>query len=396
MNRPAFELAGIFRQHGEAYRATHKLPLQQLRVMRAIEVCRTAALGGHVEKCSQCDLTRIAYNSCRNRHCPKCQNAERADWLESRKSQLLPVEYFHLVFTIPEELARVAFYNKEIVYSILFSAASETLLTIARDPKHLGAEIGFFAILHTWGQNLLHHPHVHCVVPGGGFSPDHDRWIGCKPGFFLPVRVLSRLFRRLFLEALEDAFYQGKLCFFGETESLRDAIAFASCLASHQNREWVVYSKPPFGGPGQVLEYLGRYTHRVALSNERILGVSNSEVTFQWKDYRHKDKQKSGALTIPANEFIRRFLIHTLPPGFPRIRHFGFLANRHRREKLVLCRQLLHTEITELLPSTEQRGELRQALRPAQPTRCPSCGSAMVRLGSVPPYLWPARPPDSS
>lgn len=396
MSRPAFELAGIFRHHGDAYRKAHNLPLQQLRLMRAIEVCRTAALGGHVEKCSQCDLTRIAYNSCRNRHCPKCQNSERADWLESRKAELLPVEYFHVVFTIPEQMARIAFYNKEVVYSILFQAASETMLTIARDPKHLGAEIGFFAILHTWGQNLLHHPHVHCVVPGGGLSPDHDRWIGCKPGFFLHVRVLSRLFRRLFLEALEDAFYQGKLCFFGETESLRDAIAFAACLVSQENREWVVYAKPPFGGPGRVLEYLGRYTHRVALSNERILDMSNGEVTFQWKDYRHKDRQKSRVMTLPADEFIRRFLIHTLPPGFPRIRHFGFLANRHRREKLTLCRVLLTTAIAELLPSTEQSRQLEQALVSPPPARCPGCGGAMIRLGHVPAYLWPNRPPDSS
>jgi hypothetical protein len=395
VSRPAFELAGIFRRYGEAYRSAHKQPLPQLRVMRAIEVCRTAALGGHVEKCSQCDLTRIAYNSCRHRHCPKCQNSERADWLESRKAELLPVEYFHVVFTIPEELARIAFYNKEVVYNILFQAASETLLTIARDPEHLGAEIGFFAILHTWGQNLLHHPHVHCVVPGGGFSPDYDRWIGCKPGFFLPVRVLSRLFRRLFLEALEDAFYRGKLSFFGETESLRDAIAFAACLVSQENHEWVVYSKPPFGGPCQVLEYLGRYTHRVALSNERILGVSNGEVTFQWKDYRHKDKQKSRVMTLPADEFIRRFLIHVLPPGFPRIRHFGFLANRHRSEKLTLCRQLLTTAVADLLPSTEQCRQLDEALFSLPPARCP-CGGTMIRLGPVPAYLWPNRPPDSS
>jgi len=363
--------------------------------MRAIEVCRTAALGGHVEKCSQCNLTRIAYNSCRNRHCPKCQNSERADWLKSREAELLPVEYFHVVFTIPEQMARIAFYNKEVVYSILFQAASETLLTIARDPKHLGAEIGFFAILHTWGQNLLHHPHVHCVVPGGGLSPDYDRWIGCKPGFFLPVRVLSRLFRRLFLEALEDAFYQGKLCFFGETESLREAFAFAACLVSQENREWAIYAKPPFGGPAQVLEYLGRYTHRVALSNERILGVSNGEVAFQWKDYRHKDKQKSRVMTLPADEFIRRFLIHALPPGFPRIRHFGFLANRHRREKLTLCRQLLTTAITELLPSAAQCRQLEEALVSPRPARCP-CGGSMIRLGPVPAYFWPHRPPDSS
>lgn len=239
MSRPAFELAGIFRQYGETYRKAHKLPLEQLRVMRAIEVCRTASLGGHVEKCGQCDYTQISYNSCRNRHCPKCQNTERAKWLESRNAELLPVEYFHVVFTLPEELARVAFYNKEVVCGILFGAASETLLTIARDPKHLGAEIGFFAVLHTWGQNLQHHPHVHCVVPGGGLSPDHERWISCPPGFFLSVHVLSRLFRRLFLDALEDAFYAGKLRFSGETEFRQDASAFAECLVSHENREWV-------------------------------------------------------------------------------------------------------------------------------------------------------------
>ena len=396
MSRPAFDVAGIFQQYGEAYRQRHPLPVQQLRVMRAIEVCRTAALGGHVEKCGQCDFTRIAYNSCRNRHCPKCQNAERAQWLEDRKAELLPAEYFHVVFTMPAELAQIAFYNKAIVYGILFQAASQTLLTIARDPQHLGAEIGFFAILHTWGQNLLPHPHVHCVVPGGGLSSDYDRWIGCQPGFFLPVRVLSRLFRRLFLEALEDAFYEGKLCFFGETEYLREGLAFAHFLLSQENREWVVYAKPPFGGPAQVLEYLGRYTHRVALSNERILGVSDDAVTFQWKDYRHKDKRKSRVMTLPAEEFIRRFLIHTLPPGFQRIRHFGFLANRHRSEKLTLCRQLLGAAVTELLPGAEQCSALQQALQPAQPAHCPCCGSAMIRLGPVPAYLWPSRPPDTS
>jgi hypothetical protein len=395
VSRPAFELAGIFRQHGEAYRKAHRLPLQQRRVLRAIEVCRTAVLGGHVEKCSRCDRTRIAYNSCRNRHCPKCQNTERAHWLQSRKAELLPVEYFHVVFTIPEQLARIAFYNPAVVYGILFRAASETLLTVARDPKHLGAEIGFLAILHTWGQNLLHHPHVHCVVPGGGLSPDYDRWIGCKPGFFLPVRVLSRLFRRLFLEAIQQAFEKGDLSFFAQLEPLRDPAAFAEYLAPLGSREWVVYAKPPFGGPPQVLDYLGRYTHRVALSNERILGVSNGEVTFQWKDYRHKDKQKSRLLTLPADEFIRRFLIHTLPAGFPRIRHFGFLANRHRSEKLTLCRQLLTTAVAELLPSAEQCRQLAEAIVSPPPDRCP-CGGVMIRLGPVPAYLWPHRPPDSS
>jgi hypothetical protein len=394
--RPAFELAGIFRQHGAAYRAGHKLPLDQLRVMRAIEVCRTAALGGHVEKCGHCDYTRISYNSCRNRHCPKCQNAERARWLESRKAELLPVEYFHVVFTIPEELARIAFHNKEAVYGILFATATETLLSIARDPQHLGAEIGFFAILHTWGQNLLHHPHIHCVVPGGGLSPDYERWISCKPGFFLPVRVLSRLFRRLFLQALEESFDAGKLQFFGELKALEDPAAFAAYLAPLGDREWVVYAKPPFGGPQQALEYLGRYTHRIALSNQRILDVSDGEVTFQWKDYRSRNKQKSRTMTLAAGEFIRRFLIHTLPARFQRIRHFGFLANRHRREKLALCRNLLSLSVAELLPSAIQCGEVQAALNAPPEPCCPCCGSAMIRLGPIPAYAWPARPPDSS
>ena len=397
MSRPAFELADIFRQYGAQYRARHKLPLKQLRVMRAIEVCRTAVLGGHVEKCDQCDHIRIAYNSCRNRHCPKCQNRERAKWLADRKAELLPVEYFHVVFTVPEEIARIAFYNPEVVYGILVRTAAETLLTSARDPQHLGAEIGFFAVLHTWGQNLLHHPHVHCVVPGGGLSPDHERWIACRPGFFLPVKVLSRLFRRLFLDALEDAFYQGKLLFPGEIESFQDAFSFAERLMAEEGREWVVYAKPPFGGAQRALEYLGRYTHRVALSNERLLAVRNNEVTFQWKDYRHKHKQKSRAMTLEADEFIRRFLIHALPAGFQRIRHYGLLANRHRKEDLALCRTLLSHPATELLPGPVQCLLLLQALTLRPPVRCPKCRKGiMIRLGFLPVYLWPARPPDTS
>ncbi|HLJ78918.1 MAG TPA: IS91 family transposase, partial [Acidobacteriaceae bacterium] len=392
MPRPAFELAGIFRQHGGAYRAAHQLPVQQLRVMRAIEVCRTSTLGGHVERCSQCDYTRIAYNSCRNRHCPKCQNAERAKWLESRKAELLPVEYFHVVFTLPEELARIAFYNQEVVYGILFGAASETLLTIAHDPQHLGAEIGFFAILHTWGQNLLHHPHVHCVIPGGGLAPDYERWVRCRPGFFLPVRVLSRLFRRLFLEALRKAFQESKLRFFGELEPLGDETAFRESLAPLRQREWVVYAKPPFGGPQQVLEYLGRYTHRVAIANQRILALDQGEVTFQWKDYRHEHQQKSRTMTLSAHEFIRRFLIHTLPAGFQRIRHFGFLANRFRKQKLALCRRLLVTPVSQLLPSAAQCLPLLQALT-APSIGCPKCGvGRMLRMTILPAYRWPALP----
>jgi hypothetical protein len=396
MFRPAFELAHIFRQHGAAYRQSRKLPLPHLRVMRAVEVCRTSALGGHAEKCGQCDYTRNSYNSCRNRHCPKCQNTERVKWLESRQAELLPVEYFHVVFTIPEELARIAFFNKEIVYGILFRAAAETLLTIARDPKHLGAEIGFFGILHTWGQNLLHHPHVHFVVPGGGIGPDL-KWISCRPGFFLPVRVLSRLFRRLFLKALREAFQKQKLHFFGELEALGDEAAFRGYLAPLENTEWVVYVKHPFGGPRKVLDYLGRYTHRVAISNNRILDVANGEVHFRWKDYRGKGKQRSRVMKLKVDEFIRRFLIHTLPSGFQRIRYFGLLANRFRKEKLALCRNLLGNPVTELLPAPLQCGEVSASLHRQDFRCCPQCHTGiLIRMAILPAYRWPERLPDSS
>jgi hypothetical protein len=399
MSRPTLEVADIFRLYGAAYRDTHSLPLEQLRVMRAIEVCRTAALGGHVEQCGHCDYTRIAYNSCRNRHCPKCQNTERAKWLEARRAELLPVEYFHVVFTVPEPIAQIAFYNKETVYNILFRATAATLLTIGSDPKHLGAGLGFFAVLHTWGQNLLHHPHLHCVVPGGGLAPEHARWIACRPGFFLPVVVLSRLFRRLFLEALESAFHTDELQFFGALEPLRDASAFFGYLAPLRKAEWVVYAKPPFGGPQQVLEYLGRYTHRVAISNHRLLSRADGQVTFQWKDYRDKNRQNSKTLTLETDEFIRRFLIHTLPAGFQRIRHFGFLANCHRKPKLALCRQLLTSPILELLPPAADCRLLLQAIAPAtmalQPAKlCPCCGvGILIRVGTLPVYRWPATPP---
>jgi hypothetical protein len=363
--------------------------------MRAIEVCRTAALGGHLEKCDHCDATRNAYNSCRNRHCPKCQNADRAKWLEDRQEELLPVEYFHVVFTVPEQIAQIAFYNKETVYNILFKATAETLITIAGDPKHLGAGIGFFAILHTWGQNLRHHPHLHCVVPGGGLSPDHERWIACSPGFFLPVRVLSELFRRLFLEALETSFHNGELEFFGELEPLAEASAFTAFLAPLRRADWVVYAKPPFGGPQQALAYLGRYTHRVAISNHRLVSDEGGQVSFQWKDYRHESKQK--VMTLGADEFIRRFLIHTLPPRFQRIRHFGFMANCHRKDKLDLCRKLLIAPIADLLPQPEECRQMLESLTETPVRRCPVCGiGTMIRIQVLPHYRWPESPPDTS
>jgi len=341
VERPKLEVADVFRRYGSAYRQQHagSLSRGQRRVMSAIELCRSAALGGHLEQCNSCGHQRPAYNSCRNRHCPKCQSLARAQWLEDRQAELLPVEYFHVVFTVPQEIAAIAYQNKEVVYGILFRATAETLRTIAADPKHLGAEIGFLAVLHTWGQNLLHHPHLHCVVPGGGISPDGKHWVACRPGFFLPVRVLSRLFRRLFLEHLQTAFDTGKLQFFSSLEPLRDPKALAAYLSPLRQTEWVVYAKPPFGGPQQVLNYLGRYTHRVAISNNRLLDIDYGRISFHWKDYRDHDQQKT--MTLEASEFIRRFLLHVLPDGFQRIRHYGFLGHRYRQAKLALCRQLL-------------------------------------------------------
>lgn len=393
MSRPVYELAAIFRQYGERYRATRNLSRQQLRVMRAIELCRTSALGGHAEKCSRCDYARNSYNSCRNRHCPKCQGADRMKWLQSRQGELLPVEYFHVVFTLPEAIARIAFYNQQTVYGILFRAAAETLLTIARDPKHLGAEIGFFGILHTWGQNLLHHPHVHFVVPGGGIAPD-GRWVPCRPGFFLPVRVLSRRFRKLFLQALHVAFEKDQLQFFGELTAIKTLADFRTYLDPVSDAEWVVYAKQPFGGPQTALQYLARYTHRVALSNDRILGVSQHRVTFRWKDYRAKDRHKIRTMTLDDEEFIRRFLIHVLPPGFPRIRYFGLMANRHRKDSLARCRQLLTSEADQLLPSIAQCQTVRRDLQITEPPRCPQCHAGIllrVALGAATPP-----PPDTS
>jgi hypothetical protein len=380
------EVADIFRRHGDAYRQVRDGHLGRVerRVMSAIELCRTAALGGHTEQCSECGLVRIAYNSCRNRHCPKCQGTARAEWLADRQAELLPVPYFHIVFTLPAPAAEIAFQNKKTVYGILFAAAAETLRTIAADPRHLGAEIGIVAMLHTWGQNLHHHPHIHCVVPGGGLSPEGPRWVACRPSFFLPVRVLSRLFRRLFLDRLQDAFEHGALGFFGDLAALADSAAFAARIDALRHAEWVVYAKPPFGGPEQVLAYLGRYTHRIAIANSRIVSVTDAQVAFRWKDHRHRGKAK--VMTLAAHEFIRRFLLHTLPDGFHRIRHYGFLANGHRADKLALCRRLLTTTVPD---------EAIVSIRPyRQPTPaahdvCPCCGAPMIKLGRLPQAAMP-------
>jgi hypothetical protein len=374
MDRPKLEVADVFRRYGEAYRDQHgaSMSTAQRRVMTAIEVCRTAALGGHLERCDQCGHERNCFNSCRDRHCPKCQSLARAQWIEDRQSELLDCPYFHVVFTVPEEIAAIAYQNKELVYGILFQTTAETLKTIAADPKHLGAEIGFFAVLHTWGQNLVHHPHLHCVVPGGGISPDGQRWVPCRPGFFLPVRVLSRLFRRRFLECLRKAFDTGKLRFFGSLEPLREPHAFARHLAHTTNSEWVVYAKRPFAGPQQVLDYVGRYTHRVAISNNRLLDVEDGQVRLQWKDYRDGDQVK--VMTLPAEEFIRRFLLHVLPDGFQRIRYYGFLGNRNRKQKLAQCRRLLGMQMPAPAPAPEKDYRDRyEDLTGCSLRQCPQC-----------------------
>jgi hypothetical protein len=393
------EVADVFRRHGPAFRAARSehLDRDQRRVMGAIEACRTAALGGHVRHCADCGHAAIAYNSCRNRHCPKCQGPAREAWVAARRAELLPVAYFHVVFTLPAPVGAIAFQNKAAVYAILFRAAADTLRVIAADPRHLGAEVGGLAVLHSWGQAMQHHPHVHCIVPGGGLSPDRTRWIACRPGFFLPVKALGRLFRRLFLERLAEAFADGALRFFGDLVPLVEPGAFAAHCAALRRIDWVVYAKPPFGGPEQVLAYLGRYTHRVAIANSRLVAMTDDTVSFLWKDYRQEGRRK--VMTLEPAEFIRRFLLHVLPPGFHRIRHFGFLANAHRAARLALCRQLLAQ------PVDHQQGERdREADDPPrvpswrhgpQPDSCPCCGGLSLfrsTLARAPPCATGAPP----
>jgi hypothetical protein len=377
--RPPLEVADIFRQHGYDFRLTHTLSPEQRRVMRAIERCRTAALGGHVEQCDACGHQRIAYNSCRNRHCPKCQSLAKARWLQARLDDLLPVEYFHVVFTLPEQLASVALQNKRVVYNLLFSAVSETLRTIAADQRHLGAEIGFLTVLHTWDQTLRHHPHLHCVVPGGGLSVNGEGWHSCRRGFFLPVNVLARLFRRLFLQGLERAYQNGKLSFHGVCAFLAKPIAFTRLLKSVRAREWWVYAKPPFGGPAQVLSYLGRYTHRVAISNHRLLSLKDGKVTFSWRDNRHG--QMRSTMTLSAEEFMRRFLLHVLPRGFQRIRQFGLLANR-RRDELARCRQWLGTTEQTIESLAQDYKSLYQTVTGTSLQQCPACRTGTMKFFS--------------
>jgi hypothetical protein len=370
------EVADVFRQHGEEFREQwgHSLSLQQRKALRDIGACRTAALGGHVEQCDHCARRVIAYNSCRNRHCPKCQAIARDEWLAERAKELLPVRYCHVVFTIPQQLAPLALQNPRVCYGLLFRAVSETLQEIAADARHLGAKIGFLAVLHTWSQNLLHHPHVHCVVPAGGLAPDQTRWIGCPPNFFLPVRVLSRLFRGKLLAFLREAFVAGKLKFFGQLTGLAEAARFHAWLRDASNAEWVVYAKPPFGGPEDVLKYLARYTHRVAISSSRLLSLQDGRVTFRFRDSKHGNQVKP--MTLDAIEFIRRFLLHVLPSGFVKIRHFGFLSTRNRRSALALCRTLLKV----VADAQANASILSQQQRSALERRCPFCHAGALRI----------------
>jgi hypothetical protein len=391
--RPELEVADIFRRHGPAYRQAHAGHLggTERRVMAAIEACRTPALGGHVEHCADCGFVRYAYNSCRDRHCPKCQGLARAEWLEARQAELLPVPYFHVVFTVPAQVAEIAFHNKEVVYSILFRASAEALRNVAADRRYLGAEIGAISVLHTWGQSLHHHPHVHCIVPGGGISPDQTRWVACPPGFFLPVRVLSRSFRDLFVHRMRAAFANGELRFPASLAALADPAAFTARLDAVAEIEWVVNAKPPFAGPEQVLGYLGRYTHRVAIANSRLVGFEDGQVSFTWKDYRQDGKTK--VMTLEADEFIRRFLQHTVPDGFHRIRHIGFLANRYRTEKLALCRELLAAPPPAPDDPSPQRWQDRLRELTGQDIEvCPCCGGRMLTCDILRPQP-PPRPP---
>jgi len=402
VSRPALEVADIFRDHGPAWRSANAghVSLDQLKVMSAIESCRTAALGGHVARCEKCSHTLIAYNSCRNRHCPKCQGAAAKEWLAEREAELLPVPYFHVVFSLPARIADIAYQNKAVIYDLMFKASSETMLTIAADPKRLGARIGILSVLHTWGSALNHHPHVHMIVPGGGFSLNRKRWVSCRPSYLFPVKVLSRLFRRLLLEKLTAAHTAGELQFFGKHAQLADAKAFAAYLRPLRNSKWVVYCKEPFGGPEEVLRYLARYTHRVAISNRRLIACNDKGVTFKWKDYRLDGPERYKVMTLATDEFIRRFLMHVLPAGFHRIRYYGLLASGRRAENIARARQLLTPPMIPIdaikaisaNASEPQTAEPQTAEPQVVKHRCPCCGGHMLIIerfqrGSTPRHV---------
>ena len=396
MSRKALEVADIFHRHGPAWRQSHQghISLGQLKVMSAIERCRSAALGGHVLYCKTCDHQQIAYNSCRNRHCPRCQGSAARRWLEARQTELLPVDYYHLVFTLPQQISELAHQNKSVIYNILFKAAAETLLSIAKDPRHLGAQVGATFVLHTWGSALTHHPHVHGVVPGGGLSLDGQRWVACKQGFFLPVRVLSRLFRRRFLEQLAMAYDNGQLQFFGAQKTIEDEKPFTSWINQHRKMEWVVYAKRPFAGPAAVLAYLSRYTHRVAIANSRLISMDEHEVRFKWKDYRREESQRYSTMTLTADEFIRRFLIHVLPSGFHRIRHYGLIANAKRKDNLIKARELL--KVPEPSPEEISDPEQTESQEIDAPFVCRDCGAEMIIIETLLGNQMPRAPPEMS
>jgi hypothetical protein len=388
MSVPRLEVAEVFRLYKDEYVANHSASLEQRRVLRDLVACRTAALGGHLQRCDACGHEEIAYNSCRNRHCPKCQAQKQAAWLEAQCANLLDVPYYHIVFTLPEDLGPLALQNKSLLYGLLFRSASETLLTIARDEKHLGARIGFTAVLHTWGQTLLHHPHVHCVVPAGGLSPDGGHWVAAPDGFFLPVRVLSRLFREKYLAYLRDAYRDDQLVLAGRLEELASSSAWRRFLEQLQQMDWVVYAKPPFGSPEQVLKYLARYTHRVAISNRRLLSLEGGHVAFRYKDYRRGRNER--VMRLPAVEFIRRFLLHVLPKRFVRIRHYGLLANRARQENLALCRRLLASpakpDAADDVLSPNEQVNAAEAPSCELPDQCPACKKGhLIFIARVPP-----------
>ena len=397
MPRPALEVADIFRDHGPAWRAANAghVSLGQLKVMSAIERCRTAALGGHVERCEKCAHTIVAYNSCRNRHCPKCQGAAAKEWLAERKAELLPVPYFHVVFSLPGRIADIAYQNKAVIYDLLLTISAETLLTIAADPQRLGARIGILSVLHTWGSALTHHPHVHMIVPGGGFSLDGKRWVCCRPRYLLPVPVLSSLFRRLLLEKLTAAHSAGKLQFFGKHAKLSDAKAFAAYLAPLRNSKWVVYCKRPFGGPEEVLRYLARYTHRVAIANSRLLSLDERGVTFRYKDYRRNGQARYRMMTLAAEEFIRRFLLHVLPKGFHRIRHYGLLASPGGKANIARARELIAAPMPEVEPPAAHDTAAPHAATDHRPP-CPCCGGRMLIIEVFGRGGAPRGPPSSA
>jgi hypothetical protein len=393
MARPSLEVADILNRHGDAFLARHRLSRGQLKVIGAIRACRTAALGGHVMACGDCDHATIAYNSCRNRHCPRCQGAAAKDWLADRQADLLPVPYYHLVFTLPAPVAAIAFQNKAAVYGLLFKAAAETLATIASDPRHLGTRIGFTSVLHTWGSAMTHHPHLHIIAPGGGLSPDSARWIPCRPGFFLPVRVLSRLFRRLFLEGLAALNASGRLAFHGDLAHLAEAEAFATVLAPLRRADWVVYAKRPFGGPEAVLAYLARYTHRVTIANSRIIAMDRHGVTFRWKDYRARSAGETWrkTMTLTAFEFIRRFLLHVLPDGFHRIRHYGLLASSRRAGTIARIRQIIAAPTPDAMTADREAEISAEQSDPVDERRppCPCCGGRMILVERFAPGTAP-------